>query len=84
MARTSAFPRPYWIREVTVSLKFSCGCSTRPGLPLLNSEVVHAGVVRECSKHGDQLVVRVTQRLVGDMRVPTAAEQTAHKEWINP
>lgn len=51
--------------NVTASLKFACGCCYVGLDPVPAYEVVQPGHVRPCSKHGPQIIVRVTTRLAG-------------------
>ena len=57
---------PGWLgARCRVSLKFDCGCTLPPGAePVRAFEAINVGIVRECPKHGERVIVRVTQYLV--------------------
>lgn len=55
--------------QAVVSFALACGCRTRPGDPKRDAIEAHltkcAGSTYPCSQHGEQIITRATQRLVG-------------------
>jgi hypothetical protein len=62
---TGKAPPLTWLSvPLSVSLGWSCGCTTRPKGGLTNSTAVRPGVVRICDAHNEwSVLTRVTARL---------------------